>query len=270
MFIILLLLGLLAGFVAGLLGVGGGIIFTPLLLFLFTTNNITDPVSFTIATSILCTLAASLSSTFWHIKRGNVFLKEGGLIGLAGFIGSFVGKEITLSEYYNQTEFTILFAGIMFYAAFNFIRTSRGKIQKNKSEKPEKNLVWWHYLVIGTGGGLVASMAGLGGGIVIVPILTMLFHKPFDKTVGISSMAIVVITFFTALNYALSDVATMSLSGYNLGYVDFGTALPLIAGSVVASQLGVKFAMKWNQKLLKRIFAVLIIVVAIRMLINIL
>lgn len=266
-YLILLAIGLFAGYLAGLLGVGGGIIFTPILLYLFVSNSVSDPVSFTIATSLLCTLSASLSSSVKHFKSKNNVWKEGIWIGFGGIFGTYFGKILTTSEIYDRSEFSLVFGLILIYTSYNFLMNTVPKTHKKLLTKEAIDISLLKGLLIGILGGFVASIAGLGGGVVVVPILSLIFYQPYEKTVGVSSFTIVIITFSATLQYALfSNSNSIGLTQYTLGYVDFGTALPIILGTIFSAQLGVKHALMVNQRILKRLFAVLLLIVAIRML----
>ena len=86
-FFILLLLGIAAGVLAGLFGIGGGILFTPILFLLFNDAGVSDPVLWTIGSSLFCTFIASTGSSLRQYRQDNFFLKEGTAVGLLGAAG---------------------------------------------------------------------------------------------------------------------------------------------------------------------------------------
>jgi len=92
MIILLIILGVLAGLMAGFFGVGGGLLFSPILFFLFTSLEVASPVSWTVGTALFCTFIAASSSTIQQRSHQNMFWKEGITIGVFGAFGIYLGK----------------------------------------------------------------------------------------------------------------------------------------------------------------------------------
>lgn len=264
-YVILLLIGLLGGALAGLLGVGGGLIFTPVLIFLFA-GTFENPVPWIIATSLLCTFSASLSSIRKHQLMKNLFLKESVMVGLCGLAGTLAGKAIVTSGWYSETEFIILFSALLVYTGLRFLRQKPQAEASPKSDPADVPVLGFHHaLLIGALGGFVATLAGVGGGIVMVPIMLIILKLPYLKTISISSAAIVFISFFGWAQFALDAPSEASLSGFSLGYVDFGTALPLLAGGLIGAQAGVWLSARISRKKAEVIFALMALGVAARL-----
>src|SRR5690554_768580 len=101
--------------IAGLMGVGGGIIFTPVLFFLFENAGVQDPVVWTIGSGLFCTFIAAFGSTIRQHLQKNMFWKEGIVLGIMGAIGIYLGKLIVVSKYYSETEFAIFFSLVLLY-----------------------------------------------------------------------------------------------------------------------------------------------------------
>ncbi|TNE74695.1 sulfite exporter TauE/SafE family protein [bacterium] len=262
-FLPLLLIGLVAGFLSGLLGIGGGLVFTPILFYLFTSNGIETPVSFTIATSLFCIILVSASSTYKHIKQKNFNLNESIFVALFGVLGTTIGKQITTSGYYSEPVFSAVFMMILLYTAYSFLVKQDGNSASGKSQ--ELPIKAKDGFMVGGLGGFVAALAGVGGGIIMVPFLNLRYHKPFHQTVSITSFAIMIISLAAVFQFALSDVAVSTLSPYSLGYVDFGAAFPLALGGMITANYGAKLSTKLNRVLLKRLFAIMAILEAIRL-----
>ena len=263
--LILLLIGFFAGILSGLLGVGGGLIFTPILYYLFISNGVADPVTFTIATSLFCIILVSSSSSYKHIRQKNFNLNDSIYIALFGVVGTSIGKQITTSSYYSEREFTIVFTCILLYTAYSFLKNPSQKIE---TDLDEKKLHWWDGLFVGGIGGFVASLVGLGGGIVMVPFLTLIYKKPFYKTVSITSFAIVIISISAVIQFSLTNTSSIAISSYQLGYVDFGTAFPLAFAGIIGANRGAKWSASINKLYLKRVFAILALVEAGRLLVE--
>ena len=264
-FLILLIIGILGGILAGTLGVGGGIIFTPVLLFLFQ-DSTTDPVPWVIGTSLLCTFFAALSSSYRQFAKHNLFLKESVKIGIGGLVGTIIGRLITLSTWYNQEIFTVVFSSILIFTAIRFAIGKSNKVINEDLSNDQSELSLSAALLTGMSGGFLATIAGVGGGIVMVPILTMFVGFSFMKSTSISSAVIVIISFFGWFQFATAKANGESLSGFSLGFVDYGAALPLIIGTLAGAWIGVNINHKVKKRLLEIAFSILAFAVVTRLL----
>lgn len=225
---ILLLLGLLAGLIAGLFGVGGGIIFTPVLFFLFEQAGIPNSVPWAVASGLMCTWITSLASVVRQYKQHHLFVKEGLLLGFFGALGISLGKWVLLSPYYSRTEFIVVFSILLFYSAvLMFIRGRKTDTHTDASaEASSPTFSPKQASVTGLIGGGIASLAGVGGGGTMVPIMNLFYKQHFRKAVSIShlgmfSMITVGVLQLMAEHPALTG-ARQSLTQWTLGYVDLG------------------------------------------------
>ncbi len=263
-FLLLLLIGVLTGMLAGLLGIGGGLIFTPVLFYIFTQSGISQVTQWAIGSSLFCTFVASSGSVLKQYRNANLFLSDSIKVGISGVIGTIIGTGVTLSDWYGVEQFTVLFSALLLYTSWSlFTRNSNGRKKTNAIAPKELTLL--SALLIGICGGIVASLAGIGGGIVLVPLMTLVLGVPFVQAVSISSGAIIVISLAAWTQMARAIPVDEGISTVTLGYVDIGTALPLIIGSFIGGYLGVKIGHLIPQRILERAFAVLLILVAIRL-----
>ncbi len=262
--LILLVAGVLGGLIAGLFGLGGGILFAPVLLFLFQSSGVPEPVLWTVGTSLLCNFVAASSSCLKHFQMGNIFIREGLTTGLFGVAGTFIGRFIATSPYYSEREFIIFFTLILGYSVFHFL----GNRKPRSLETPVETapMRWHHFTLIGLASGMLATLAGVGGGLIMVPALTIILSFGFRKVVSISSLAIVMITFSGWMQLAILSPESAGYSGWHIGFIDFGAALPLIAGSFYAARRGVRLLTVIPLRKLEIIFSVILIFVAARLL----
>ncbi len=260
--LLLVLTGLLAGVIAGLMGLGGGILFVPVLLMFFQSAGIENPVLWTVGTSLICNFVAALSSSYKHYQMDNIFLKESLLVGVFGVAGTYVGRLIVTSPHYQEQEFTIFFSLILLYSAYHFFRRKNSDIKTARMVKP---MVWYHGLMIGFAAGLLAPLAGVGGGLILIPAMSVVLSYSFKKLVSISSFSIVLITLSGSLQFALISHEMSSYSGFHLGFIDFGVALPLIVSSIFGARYGVKLLANVRLRTLELIFGALLILVILRL-----
>jgi uncharacterized membrane protein YfcA len=112
-----------------------------------------------------------------------------------------------------------------------------------------------YLILIGLAAGFLGGMVGIGGGVIIVPALVLLFGLSQHNAQGISlAMMLFPVGLFGVLNY------------YKKGYVDFKYAGLIAVGFLIGSYLGSKFSLTLPQELVKKIFAVVMILLALKML----
>ncbi|MDX1586267.1 MAG: sulfite exporter TauE/SafE family protein [Balneolaceae bacterium] len=262
-FIILLLLGIIAGILAGLFGLGGGILFTPILFIVFNDAGIENPVVLTIGSSLFCTFIAATGSSIRQFSQQNFYWIDGFKVGLLGALGVTVGKWVITSTFYSQQVFAIFFSLLLIYVAYIFIRRGRQRAEGDL-DNPEP-VSWSESLVAGGLGGFVAALAGIGGGGVMVPMLNLYYKKAFKKAVSVSSLAIVFISLSGWLQLAFTG-SEGGMTPYYLGNVDFGAALPMAVGGLAGGFFGAMLNLKINRKYLQISFALLAIAMAVKLL----
>lgn len=262
---VLLGLGVFAGILAGLFGLGGGILFTPILFVVFTDAGVENPVVFTIGSSLFCTFVAAVGSSVRQYRQHNFYWTEALKVGLLGAAGVTVGKFVVTSSYYNQEAFVIFFSLLLIYVSHLFFWRGR----RNASESvagTDKPVSMRQSVVAGGLGGFVAALAGIGGGGVMVPVLNLYYKQAFKKAVSISSMAIVFISLSGWMQLALAGTGLPGLTDHYIGFVDFGAALPLAVGGLAGGFLGALMNLKIDRSYLQYAFAVLAVVMAIKLL----
>ncbi|MEQ9309572.1 MAG: sulfite exporter TauE/SafE family protein [Balneolaceae bacterium] len=262
--IFLLIIGLIAGTLAGLLGIGGGIIFTPVLFFLFEDAGVEQSVQWSVASGLFCTLLAAGSSTVRQYLQKNMFWREGITLGLLGAIGISIGKLVLTSQYYSREEFVIFFSLILFYAAYMMFK--KGRDTRNDAEIAFSDLKFPEVLVTGGIGGFVASLAGVGGGGIMVPIMNLIYKQPFRKAVSVSQLGMTILITTGVAQLALSENSTLGITEFTMGYVDFGAALPLAVGGLFGGFGGAFLNQKINRSYLQWGFAILSVIMASRLL----
>jgi uncharacterized membrane protein YfcA len=265
-YILLIIAGLFGGFLAGLLGVGGGVIFVFVLSLYFESIGIAgeELPRFLISNSIFATFFAGLSSSLKNNKLQSFHLKEVLLCAIPGvFTALVLTYLITNFSWYDKQKFTILF---VFLLLFFFFRLLRKQKPTNEIETESKNNRLG-IMLIGALSGLVSALSGLGGGVIMVPLLSQVIKMPIRKA---SSISLGVIPFFAlamSLFYGFSDQPTESIE-YSLGYLVFPAAVPLALGVIIAAPFGVKAAKKLPSRVIKIMFATLLAIVALKMILG--
>ncbi|WP_070972302.1 sulfite exporter TauE/SafE family protein [Vibrio sonorensis] len=251
---LLLLVGAFVGVMAGLLGIGGGLIVVPALVYLLPKAGISPDITMHIAlaTSLASIIVTSGSSAFNHLKLGNVdmyvikWLMPGVVIG--GFIGANVAEWIP-SQYLPR-----VFGVIVFCLSIQMFRSI--KVTSNKS-MPSSGIT----TVYGTGIGVVSSLAGIGGGSLSVPFLNQ-HGVEMRKAVGSSSVCGVFIALSGMAGFILHGYQAEGLPSYSLGYIYLPALFAIAATSMLTTRFGAKWATSLPTAQLKKIFAVFLMFVA--------
>lgn len=261
--------GLAAGFVAGLVGVGGGIVFTPVLLVYFQQIGVAPVLvpKLTIGTSLVCTCLAALASTRHQIRRGAVARRTARWVGTSSALAvALMTLLVTTRPWYDATVFQAVFALLLLVVALRMLRESSPAPPVEKEAASSEAMSWRRPALFGIGSaaGVVATAAGVGGGIVLVPAYNRILQMPIHRAVGTSSATIVLISLAGIVSYAVlgwgADVPATAL-----GYVD-ARALLLAVPALFTARLGVWAAHRLPTRPLRLLFAALAAFVALRLL----
>ena len=275
--LVILGVGAFLGLIMGLVGVGGGFLLTPIMMFL----GIPPPVAVASVANQL--VAPSVSGVLSHWKRSNVDFKMGTVLLLGGVVGSsigvllfnFLGKigQLDFVIKLSYVIFLTLIGSLMFTESLRLIlRTRKGKISRGKLHQHN----WLHGLpfkirfrksklyisillpiLIGVIVGILAALMGIGGGFIIVPAMIYLLGMPTSLVVGTSLFQII----FVAAN-------TTILQASQNQTVDIVLATILLLGSVIGVQIGSRYTNILKGEYLRLILSSIIILVSFKLLID--
>ena len=269
-FLWLLLLGSFGGLLAGLLGVGGGMLFIPVITSYLHQYDIssTEMVKFTLANSIALVFMSGVSGTFRQIKMGTWQWKQSLTIGIPGAISNyFMTQAIQDGNWYQKEVFQGVFLGFLGLSILNMIfGKSKSSRQKDRNGNPQIeeqstpyqfNLMQdWPSMLVGIFAGTIVALSGLGGGIIMVPLFLIILKKSMHSATALS-LSIVPILSISALIKYTSITATHQVSSYQTGYLLWIMLIPMLLGVIFFSSLGQKMATKVPVVWLRVIFALL-------------
>ena len=269
-FLWLLLLGSFGGLLAGLLGVGGGMLFIPVITSYLHQYDISsaEMVKFTLANSIALVFMSGVSGTFRQIKMGTWQWKQSLTIGIPGAISNyFMTQAIQDGNWYQKEFFQGVFLGFLGLSILNMIfGKSKSSRQKDNNSNPQIeeqstpyqfNLMQdWPSMLVGIFAGTIVALSGLGGGIIMVPLFLIILKKSMHSATALS-LSIVPILSISALIKYTSITATHQVSSYQTGYLLWIMLIPMLLGVIFFSSLGQKMATKVPVVWLRVIFALL-------------
>lgn len=252
------LLGIAAGIMAGLLGIGGGLVLVAALVWLFPTLGVPQDaaVHAALATSMAAIIFTGSSSALSHHRRGSVqwrsvrWLVPGMLLG--GWLGSLFAQTLDGSVLKWCVAIYCWLAGAQM--AFGRTRAALGQ---------EEAPTGWPLTAVGSGIGAVSAVVGIGGGSMTVPYLVWRGVAPV-RAVGSSAACGVFIAIAAAAGYAF-NAPDGALPEHAIGYVFVPAALGIALGSVLAAPLGTRIAHAISGPALRRVFAVFMLLVGISM-----
>lgn len=251
-------LGLATGFVAGLLGVGGGLIIVPVLIVMLHSQGLAAGMEpqLALGTSLAAIVFTSLSSVRAHHRHGAVEWTVVRRIALGVLAGTFVGA--LLAARVPATVLKVFFVLFLFYAAIQMWLDFKPAPHRAMPGRAGTSLA-------GTVIGAVSSWVGIGGGTLSVPF--MLFHNiPLHRAIGTSAAIGFPIALAGAAGYIVGGRNAAGLPAGSLGFVYLPALVGIVAGSVLTAPLGAWTSHRLPVRRLKRIFALLLAVLAVRML----
>ncbi len=260
--LLLAIAGSLGGFLGGLVGIGGGIIFVvilpeALLAMGAPPNEVTQ---LTIANSLIVTTISAGISTYSHFKLGNLTLKPMAFLGGAAVLSSLaVTKFFVNSPYYSKGLFDSILLLVMSIILFRvLVFPTKNDGARSLSELKPNNAVG-----VGLFSGTLSSLSGLGGGIIIIPVLTNFLKFQVRGSTALSLSSI----FISAGAATLASMLRQPIQPVNIwhtGLIIWPAALPLILGTVVFSKLGVKTSQKMAPNIIIRLFSLVMLVVILK------
>ena len=255
----LVLLGLSTGFLAGLLGIGGGMLMVPFLTFILSTRGVLPDlaVKMAIATSMATIIFTSISSVRAHHKRGAVRWDIVRRLSPGIVVGSIVGS-LGVFALLKGAYLAIFFA--------IFVSFSATQMFLNKKPKPTRQMP-------GTGGqlaaggviGFVSGLVGAGGGFISVPFMTWC-NVAIHSAVATSAALGFPIAVANVLGYVISGTGLQGLPAGAFGYIWLPALGVIAVCSVLTAPLGAKAAHSLPVDKLKRVFASLLYLLAAYML----
>ena len=257
-FIAYLLLGAVAGFLGGMFGVGGGTVLVPVLLMLFEAQHFPaeHAMHLALGSSMAVILFTSIASARKHHQHGAVEwrvvlgISPGILLGTA--IGSLVAASIS------PHFLTIFFALFMYFAATQILLNVRPHATRQLPGIAGMTLM-------GTFTGWISTLVSVGGGTLTVPFLIWC-NVPIRHAIGTASAIGFPIAAGGTLGYILTGIHATGLPSLSLGYVYLPAMLNCALVSIVTAPIGAKTAHRTNVGLLRKIFAVLLLALATKLL----
>ncbi len=238
-----LVIGLLGGVVGSLLGIGGGALMTPLLL----AGGV--PIEAAVPASLLAIVGTSLGGLYEYDRRDLVDYELASLLLTAGVAGSIAG--VFLAEAQAERVMKPVLAAVLVYTGLDMLRKS----MRTGETRGEPRPLWlgWATTILA---GVVSSLAGVGGGVLIVPIINRVLGRPIKVAVATSKLMVGVTSGAGAVGYLL------------IGYMKPCLALSLLAGTLTGGILGSKAGVRASGRTITVLFAAFMIIMSVVVLVR--
>ncbi|GAB6135512.1 sulfite exporter TauE/SafE family protein [Thermococcus prieurii] len=237
--------GVTVGIVSALFGLGGGFVLVPVL------NLLGVSIHQAVGTSSAAVVFTALSSTIAYSRRGMIHYKTGVLLSIPAIVGAYLGAVMT--TYVTPGELKVIFGVTLLFVAYRIYTKETAELGDLTVSEVKID-----YRLVPIGGffsGIASGLLGVGGGIINVPFLVWL-GMPMHYAVATSSFAIV----FTS--------ASSALKHYMLGNVELHWLVLLVPGLIIGAQLGARLAERVKASSLKKAFAIVMFLLALRMIVS--
>jgi len=214
MIIELILVGIFIGTMSGFFGIGGGMILVPILLALG--YDIKDAIGISIVQMVF----SSIYGSYLNHKKGSLIIGEGIFVGLGGFVGGYIGGYVT--HYIADSVLQFTFFGLLLFALSRLFFS-----QNHGDDVQTKTLNKGLLFAIGVGIGIFSITLGIGGSIILTPLLVGLLHYPLKKAVSAGLFFVV-----------FSSIAGM-ISRLSTGTIDFNNGLLVAVASLLGVAIGI-------------------------------
>jgi len=253
------LFGFLISIVAALTGVGGGIFIVPLLTLLYNF----EPVA-AVGTSLTTIIITSLASSASYLRQKSVYVRAGLVLACASALGGYVGAAITtvpLVKVWLGLIFGVFLIFVAFQMVFKAIRAKPIKASAKVDPAFEKAFLKNRRRIIlglflSFFGGIASGLLGIGGGVVLVPVLCYALGFPIYFSIPTSMFIMIFTSIFGASNH------------FQQGNVNALYAVYLGLGSVVGAQVGAYISGKLSSRSLSFVFAAMLVVASVNMILK--
>ncbi len=257
--IALLVTGLGVGFTSGLLGVGGCFIMVPVQYWALTSIGVDPTIAIRVAfgTNLLVVLPTAFSGAMTHNKKGAVLWKAGVTFGIAGAIGAFFGAFI--ASHLPARVLTVAFGIAVVLGALRILTAKPPKITEEPSDSVTAFILWGIPL------GIVSGIIGIGGGVIMIPIMVSFLKFKMHQAVGTSTALMIFTAFGGSIGFLINGLGVQGLPPYSTGYLNWLQWILLAGCSIPMAIVGAKTAHLLPAKQLKYIFIAVMLYMGLKM-----
>jgi len=257
--IALLVTGIVVGFASGLLGVGGCFIMVPVQYWVLTAIGVDPTIAIRIAfgTNLLVVLPTAFSGAMTHHRKGAVLWKAGVTFGIVGAVGAFFGAFV--ASHLPGNVLTMAFGMAVILGAIRMLTAKPPQITEEPSDSLALFILWGIPL------GIVSGIIGIGGGVLMIPVMVYFLRFKMHQAVGTSTALMIFTAAGGALSFLINGLGVDGLPPYSTGYLNWVQWILLAGCSIPMAVVGAKAAHLLPAKQLKYIFIVVMLYMGLKM-----
>jgi len=257
--IALLITGLAVGFASGLLGVGGCFIMVPVQFWALKSIGVDPTIAIRIAfgTNLLVVLPTAFSGAMTHHRKGAVLWKAGVTLGIAGAVGAFFGAFI--ASHLPGRVLTVGFGIAVILGALRMLTAKPPQITQEPSDSVAAFILWGIPL------GIVSGVIGIGGGVLMIPIMVFFLKFKMHQAVGTFTALMIFTAIGGSVSFLVNGLGVQGLPPYSTGYLNWLQWILLAGCSIPMAIVGAKTAHLLPAKQLKYIFIAVMFYMGLKM-----
>ena len=246
------------GFVAGLFGVGGGLITVPVLFYIFDSAGLDRSfiMHLAVGTSFAIIIPTAFVSTITHMKFKAVDFVIVKSFGVFVMFGIILGTIFAVNL--KTANLVLFFSIITMFFAFYFL------ITKEKMKPMQNKMNMMHKIILGSLSGFFAAPMGIGGGSINVPILKM-FGYPINQAIGSSAAIGFLVSLIGAIGFVISGTYLDTDAPLSFGFVNIPAFLIFIPITMIMAKIGAKVVHQINKQIINRLFGIFLFIVSCRL-----
>ena len=253
------LTAILAGFVAGLFGIGGGLITVPFLYYIFNILDINQQylMHLSVGTSFAIIIPTSIASILTHHKFKAVDFNIVKSYGIFVVLGVIIGTIFAASL---KTKSLVLFFSIIIFILGFYLL-----LLKEKEKNVIINIKLHLKIILGMIVGFISAPMGIGGAIMNVPILKF-FGYPINKAIGSAAAIGFIIALFGAVGFLISGFYLNANLPYSIGFLNIPAFLIFIPITTLMARVGARTVHRIDKKRISKLFGIFLLVIATKFL----
>jgi len=255
----LLITGVLVGFASGLLGIGGGFIMTPVQYIVYTNMGLPTDMAIKLAfgTNLLVVLPTAISGVWQHQRRGAVWWRPAIIMGCCSLVAALGGA--TIAARLPGDALKVSFGALVLASAIRMVTARLPQIEEAPRTNP------WLWVGVALPLGLVTGLVGVGGGILVIPVMTLLLRFQMHRAIATSLAMMLFSASGGVIGYIINGLGVSGLPAYSVGYVNLQSWFLLTITSIGLAQVGAITAHRLQSRHLAYIFIALMFYIGLRM-----
>lgn len=251
--------GIVVGFASGLLGVGGCFIMIPVQFWVYTAMGMPADIAIRVAfgTNLFVVLPTAMSGAWGHQRKGAVRWKAALILGGCGLIGAYGGA--TIAAYMPGSILKIIFGAAILAGGIRMLTAKPPKVIEESKDSP------WLWAAWGLPLGIITGLIGIGGGVLMVPVMVLALKFKMHQAVGTSTAMMILTSLGGLIGYIVNGLGIAGIPSPHIGYVHIWSWLALALTSVGMAQVGATIAHKLPAKQLRWIFIAVMFYMGLKM-----